>query len=228
VSGDYLYLADGDLSIIDLANPAAPQLAASLDIPYLAEDVVIAGAIAYVAADTNGALHAVDIGNPLEPVILSSNEEAASEQLALDGEQRLLTVDFYGGLTLVDVSDPQTLQVTGSLDIDAFRDVTTDGSYAYVASSDGLRVIDYVGLSAPVALGVADTSFNSHSVTVAGEFAYVGASGNGLYMVYVGDPATPAVIARLDTPGYAYDLVIDDYLYLADHDEGVQVIRLHP
>ena len=53
ISGTHAYVADGDsgLQVIDITDPASPQIVGSVDTPGSAEDVAVSGTHAYVADD---------------------------------------------------------------------------------------------------------------------------------------------------------------------------------
>ena len=71
VENNYAYLVDGDLEIINVADPADPILTSSLITPGDALNVTAAGNYAFVADGLSGIV-AVDVSNPDNPVIASS------------------------------------------------------------------------------------------------------------------------------------------------------------
>jgi hypothetical protein len=76
VSGNYAYVADGNLRVIDISIPSSPAIIGSIE-PVagdkyklgLAFDVYVSGNYAYVAADDIG-LQVIDISTPSNPVIV--------------------------------------------------------------------------------------------------------------------------------------------------------------
>jgi hypothetical protein len=54
-------------------------------------------------------------------------------------------------------------------------------------------------------------------VIVLGDYAYIASGPEGLQVVDISNPATPALVDSYDTPGYSCDLFLDNKtLYLAD------------
>ena len=73
VEGSYAYVADGDsgFQVIDLSNPASPQIVGSVDTPGYTYDVAASGTYAYVADGYSG-LQVVDVTNPASPTIVGN------------------------------------------------------------------------------------------------------------------------------------------------------------
>ncbi|UCC76379.1 MAG: hypothetical protein JSW37_12850, partial [Anaerolineales bacterium] len=71
--GQYAYLADGSegLHVIDISDPATPEIVGSLPLPGSARDVRVHGSSAYVAAEAAG-LHVVSIDLPESPKLARS------------------------------------------------------------------------------------------------------------------------------------------------------------
>ncbi|MBW2275145.1 MAG: hypothetical protein JRG96_17900, partial [Deltaproteobacteria bacterium] len=125
----------------------------------------------------------------------------------------------YDGLLIVDVSDPSTPFVSGSLEVDGFfQDVEVVGSIAYVAASHfeypgGLLVIDVYDPQAPVELGRVGQSFTR--VDLQDGLAYATSPASGLHIIDVSNPTDPFEVGALDLPGDESDVhVAGDLAYL--------------
>lgn len=58
-----------------------------------------------------------------------------------------------------------------------------------------------------------------------GTKAYFAMGADGLWIIDIANPASPALLGRVDTPGTAEDVVvINGYAYVADGSFGLQVI----
>ena len=66
VSGNYAYVAAGDVVIVDVSNPVNPHEVGRYVSPSFAMDVRVAGSLAYVA-DGYAGLRVVDVSNPQQP-----------------------------------------------------------------------------------------------------------------------------------------------------------------
>ncbi|MFQ5858777.1 MAG: hypothetical protein ACE5LU_24515 [Anaerolineae bacterium] len=119
-------------------------------------------------------------------------------------------------LVVLDVSHPANPTVVGQTDLllPGVTDVVVERNYAYVATgealhivdvtnptdSDGLHIIDVTNPDSPIRVGFYDMPGYSYGVAVAGNYAYVAASGqwngnelvgHGLYFIDVTNPAAP-------------------------------------
>jgi hypothetical protein len=114
IQGNYLYLIDKValvLRVIDIANPAAPAEAASLDMMEYPLSLAISGNYLYmlggewIAGDGDTSLWILDISKPITPVKTGSldwSQKGASDLAILD-EAAYVAGDT--GLVVVDVSD---------------------------------------------------------------------------------------------------------------------------
>jgi len=169
VSGNYAYLADqprwdgtgsvgGGLQVIDVSNPASPQLAGSWVGNYFFPppfyDVFVSGGFAYVAAENSGFM-VFDVRNPANPRLHGFYEinnsfgggEDARSVLVLGNYAYVM--DRLFGLYVLDVSDPaQPRRVGGNRligDFSAFgaTDITAAGGKLYaLAGERGLIILD--------------------------------------------------------------------------------------
>jgi hypothetical protein len=213
VAGSYAFLASGGagLSVVDVTNLAQPVLAVQLATPASANDVRIAGAVAYVADD--GGLLLVDVTDPTHPVRLGSLRFPGGKQvrLAVGGAGLVYLADWTFGLRVVDASNPMQPVQVGSLPLPGTpRAVSLGGtglggfglagSLAVVACGDGgVAVVDVSDPTAPREVGSTPPDRpRAGSVTVRGHYAYVAAGEEavygGLHVVELADPTNPVEI----------------------------------
>ncbi len=107
-----------------------------------AQDVVVVGDLAYVAAGPSG-LQIVDISNPENPEIIGywdDNPWWDTYGVAVSGDYAYLASD---GLRVISVADPEHPEEVGYCDTTNYaNDVAVSGDYAYIAEDrSGLRVI---------------------------------------------------------------------------------------
>ncbi|MDP8240167.1 MAG: T9SS type A sorting domain-containing protein [Candidatus Hatepunaea meridiana] len=137
------------------------------------------------------------------------------------------------GLQIVDVSDPEDLEIVGSCDThgDA-KGITVVGDFAYVAAyRAGLIIIDVSNPEEPEEVGSCDTPGRAYSVDVWGDFAYVADALSGLRKIDITEPENPEEPERYgfcDTPGEARDVaILGVYAYVADYGAGIRRICLY-
>ena len=104
--------------------------------------------------------------------------------------------DRYDGLQIIDVSNPVSPTLIGSVDTpgDA-REVTVIGNIAYVADwGGGLQIIDVSNSASPTLIGSVDTPGQACAVTVIGDTAYVADGGSGLVIVPLPVEIKPVIV----------------------------------
>ena len=234
----FAYVADGDLKVIDVSDPANPLEAAALATPGRATALAVAGNLLYLA-DGDSGLQVVDISNPNQPLIQFS--------MALPGftygityEERdgkhlvYLANGEIGGLHIIDVSDPQKPVEVGSLDTGGdMREVAVAQSRAYLANgAKGLAVINVTDPSQPSLLGAYDSPGYAMGVAVKDNIAYL-ADGAALITVDIQDPVNPQKAGSYDVLGAAYGVALAQktlegklrtFAYVADYYDGMYVM----
>ena len=152
IAGRYAYItADAGLAIVDLDNPLAPKLAATIGAPVLRQprDAQIQFRYAFVT-DADG-MKVIDITDPRKPVPVENSV------VRLADAHRLYLVRTYAyvaagkqGLAIVDIEHPERPRLVQTFDaggkLNDVRDVkvgmTNVSLFAYVADgANGLRVV---------------------------------------------------------------------------------------
>jgi hypothetical protein len=188
--------------------------------------VAVQGDYAYVGEGPR--LTVLNISNPGFPQVVGKTAPLPDivAGVAVVGSYACIA-DDYGGLRVVDVSDPARLTQVGFYDTPGqARDVALVGTYAYVADgTSGLRVVDVSDPAHPSEVGFYSTQGTASGVAVAGTYAYVADHRSGLRVVDVSDPAHPIEVGFHDTPGQALDVALaGGYAYVADEDGGLRVV----
>ncbi len=199
VSGSYAFVAaQGCLSgqpcpdstvgnalvVIDVSNPASPQIVASISNASLppqwsgtsallhACGIAVSGNYAYVTASYSARLTVIDISNPLQPAIVASiqNKNVGStlplpvDVAVANGYAYVANEVNNGILTVVDVHNPLSPHVVGSItsaaDLGGAYRVRVRGNFAYVASSyaQAMTAVDISDPANPRIAGVLTSS----------------------------------------------------------------------
>jgi hypothetical protein len=228
VSEGYAYVADEfgsgafGFHIFDVSDPTTPVEVAAVR-PRGAEDVIVDGAVAYLAAQYAG-LAILDVSDPAAPTLIGELDIGYASGLALSNGR--LYVSTHVGLKVIDVSDPTTPLVLGAIDtFDKAVAISVVDNFAYVAEESwGLRIIDVSDPSSPLQVAAIETPGPVNEVTVVGPLAYV--SGRGaLRVIDVSDPLAPEALGAISTPGGAKAAVIREGIaYVASASGGLQVV----
>ncbi len=226
-SGNYAYathIYDG-LIVIDISTPESPQVVGSLDMPD-AEGIAISGNYAYIGGGYGGT-QVIDISDPTSPQLVASVPTPDySYDVAVSGNH-LYIAGLADGLQVVDISDPEAPVDVGGLPTAGMAYyVTVSGNYAYMTLDSGFQIVDVSDPSTPVAMGItSSTSLQGVSAlrnaVVSGNHAFAAASWGGLVVIDVSSPASPSVIARLESPSANTVTVCGNHAWVLDRN------RLH-
>jgi|GEM_PF-3553581 len=142
----------------------------------------------------------VPIGMYLSPSLI--------ESLAVDDSGEVLFLaDGHAGVVVLEVSHPSSPRLVGSLRTPGVsHDVIVDGDRALVAAGPaGLVVLDIDDPLSPRIAAVIDTPDEALGAAMLGETAYVADGEAGLRVI---DLASGSEVGHVDTPGYAWDVLV--------------------
>lgn len=180
--------------MVDVSVPSAPDPVGNLPRAGITRDVAVAGglAVTFVTTGANGTLGVVDVSLASSPVELGTlTVPAAWGRVAVDGTRAYLA-NWWGGVRLVDLSDPMTPRETGVFDPadPAMRavDLALAANHAFVADSfgGGLRVVNVANPLWPHEVGWYRL-WSATGVDVRGGLAYLATGDGGLEVVDVSD-----------------------------------------
>lgn len=239
------------LSILNTASPALEEIGAYRPpLPGAAFDLQVVDQTAYVIADLLG-LYIADVSNPNQPLELGSDTSRVHGGLrtprALVVRDKLAyIVDANNGLRIYDVANPASPQEIGVLEKpQGMTDITIDGQYAFISVRDhppgkerSLRVVDISNPNTPVEVGLLALPNSALAIAQYQDFIVmpdaleIVESGKNalLRLIDVSAPTTPTYTGELDTTNLAPNtmsvIVYDQYAYLGDGQNGLQVIDI--
>ena len=137
------------------------------------------------------------------------------------------------GLFIVDMSDPASSTVIGTLDTFSMVEIEVVNDLAYVVSGfivdPVLYIIDVSVPSSPALVsstplpGVPST-IQSAGLSIQGDIVYIDAENEGLLVYDTSDLSAPQLIGSNDNPGNASDLVVSGTTaYVADGLDGLKI-----
>ena len=167
---------------------------------------------------------------PLIEVALAGEYDTPGEALALAiAGDYAYVADYSVGLTVVDVSDPQTPVLAGIAFLPGLSaGVALSGDFAFVADlTIGLRTVDISDPHNPSSVGGCALSGQPEGVAVSGNFAYVAMGSAGLAAVHTLNPMAPSWVGAYNTAGYAYAVAVaGNHAYVADGVNGLVVLDI--
>ncbi len=236
ISGSHAYVAAGKgaLRVLSLVNSAQPTEVGAYYLVYEALDVAVSGAYAYVASDDG--LLVLDVSNPEQPVLLTSEPIGNGTARALavfdsagDGHTYVYIAAQDGGLRIMEVPTvgyPTEIGAYATPALDA-RDLVISNNHIYVA--DGAGGLEAVVVSAPRTLRqIAAYKMLGHAeeATAWDDHVFVAGGGPGLHSLsYHNDQLT--LLDSLDTPGVAFGVSVHDGMaYVADGEGGLCIVSV--
>lgn len=237
VSGNYAYLAaaGNGLLVIDISNPAAPNLMGTFSNGNRFGDVFVAGNHAYVLDQSFNKMRVVDISNAANPTEVAEIDIVGLKSIYVQGNYAYIAAAPIptAGMHIVDISNPQnptkvsffeTAEVNGqNKTFHLARKVAVDGSYAYIGtrSDSWLFIVDVSNPANPVETGKVElTSTWGTVVSLQIEYpsAYLAMNFevDGFREIDISNRAAPAEANQYESP---YDVFwvqsASDYLYVA-------------
>lgn len=218
----YVTAREDGLFIIDVRQPTAPALLCHYDSIELATGIALSGDVAFVACRTAG-VELVDISNPRQPLHLSTVR--TGEAQSVTARNGFLYAGVWGSRELVicDVSDPYRPKIVAKAPLDGYGDgVTVRGDYCFVATGHhsrgrrlqdgedsphfgtghGLEIFDIRQPDKPVLVSRIKTphfyriGMDMWDVMVAGDYAFLGDTYNGVFVVDISDLEEPQFVGH--------------------------------
>ena len=235
--GSYAYVAANfyGLGILDISNPAAPKLRASFKTPGQAKGVALVGTTAFVADHMSG-VDVVDLSSLDKPTLRGSffvdgyaRDVAASSRFAF-------AVDAPTGLYALDPARPGPPEAVGQIQSAAapqMIEVMEQGGrvIACLVGGGALQLYDVTDPAKPVHL----TSFKTPGgrparIALDGARGYLADGREGVQIVDLSNPSSPAIVGSLKTAAPARDVAVGGGLVviavgMGEGNEEVVVLR---
>jgi hypothetical protein len=200
-----------------------------LDTPGFADDVAVAGEVAYVADGRENNLLVIDVRDGIQPELLHTGDRSLGEgprSVALLGSRLYVGASEPARLYILDISNPRAPDFAADRDGDGLADVilgiqdfsgdvlghfiediAVQGGRVYAISNTlnsgpaTLYVVDVQDSTMPRLLSAAPLpSADPTGVTVLGDVVYVAAEAAGLLVFDVRDPTAPLLLTTLGDP----------------------------
>ena len=211
---------------------------AKLDLPSMAENIVLRGHHAYVADHTAG-LVIVDVSTPTQPRIVSQlDPHIDCDAVAFWQNSAVLYGHHEGQIVLADISDPAKPRQTGVCQLPKILnggELEVEKGFAYVTSKKGLFVVSVTDAANPRLVTEVNLGGVAHDVIVQDDLVFVAAGDRGVRVLDARNPRQPVEIGYYQ-PGadfVASALAVKKtgagyYLYAANLAGRAMVLRFQP
>ena len=218
VEGGYAYavfwagygagLAPG-IQIIDINDPANPELAGFFFTDGDARAIHVTGQYAYIGSSDTG-LNILDISEKNGPPPYASQTYASITEAHTTNESGdIAYVATHDDLLIVDVTNPENQTILGSVPLpDWGQDIVLSGNIAYVATFEHLNIIDISTPTLPVLVSTHTLSANisARSLSISNGHAYIvgdkrnsQAGDEGLEIIDISNPANPNTVTTMSS-----------------------------
>jgi hypothetical protein len=135
-----------------------------------------------------------------------------------------------GSLLILDISDPEKIEIRSQIDDEELRCITIDGNLWYAGGSNGIKVFNSSNITNPVLVSHF-TETEESSITnlmILNSILYVSDYHLGFRVFNVSNPATIFEIGQNDAGGSPLGFQVDDQIaYVASQIRGIQIVKIH-
>jgi hypothetical protein len=174
---------------------------------------------------------ALDVSNPaaISQLGMSPLLPDFIESITVGENGKLYVACGLGGLVVLDVSNPASPAIAGTLNTQGYTEgVSLLSNYALTADGPmGLQVIDVSNPAKMKTVAQAYPLAYAYDVAVSGSVAYLAGGGSGVFAVDLSDPRKPKEAGLTPLDGFTYDLqLLDGRIYAACAWGGVSVLDI--
>lgn len=249
LSNKIAYIADGDLSIVDISDPVSPVVAHGI-IAHTGNlggiyRVAVSGNRMLLAATPlcdgwcnydplAGTVAFYNTSVPSNPIKISEQSMAAGDVL-LEGNIAYISRDnLQPQLDIIDMSVQPMASILGTANIGTDGRLAKAGnnvflSYNNSSNFEALQTIDVTTPTSPIVLNAGNNAWSlvDHArIAISGSTAYIADKTQGLTVLDVSNPASPSTIQTIPAQSSVSDVAVyDNYLYAAD-GSGIRVFDI--
>ncbi len=235
VRDNIAYVADftDGLEILNVSDPSNPVEIGSYTIENMyTTSIKVFGDYAYVG-DIHHGLFKLDINNLSDPVEVGRIPFYSCPSIDISSDF-LITInhqEFYSGLEICDPIDLSRLGGYTPANTDFINPVLQQNLVIVVNHHQDTGEVQIINITDP-RNPVLESKYMGDSIAqkcfVDGDLLYVSCSDAGIDIVDISNPAQPKKIGFYsDNSGSAFDLYVkDDIAYVADGDDGLEIIQM--
>ncbi|UCC68990.1 MAG: S-layer homology domain-containing protein [Armatimonadota bacterium] len=230
VTAGHVYLASGDLRVVDVSDPAMPSEVRVIS--GAGTGICASGSYLYTA-DVDTGVHIFDISSPASPLEVGAFPTMA-HAITVVGD--LAYVAGGDKLLVLDVSNPELPAEIGRVATDTGSEISVSGGFAFLAREEGFTVdggftvIDVSDPTVPTIAAEYELSVPygvSIHLAVWGSYAYLTAESCGITAVDISSPTNPTTAGSCSTAGHALGIApAEGRAYVADYEGGLRVFDL--
>jgi len=205
--------AEGGLSVLDISSLPQYTLLGTVYTPNSSRLVAADDNLAFVVEHDENMLQVVDVSDPVTPLILGSSEISPPYALQTGLETQdgyVYLVSQNGGFQVFDVGDPANPGFLADFtDLDGAEGLAVAENRAYISELGTYRVsiLDITDPAQPFLLARFPINSHTEDLEIRGQELYL-ASGAGIFIYDVTDPAQVSLLGHLDSAFSAYRILV--------------------
>lgn len=231
-----VYLAAGSfgLTVLDVEDPSEPFVTVSNLNMKPAKDLHVMGDYLFTAVSEQG-IRIANISIPGQPDIRGGIYSTGyAHGITHTSDSLLIVASGEMGLTAYNLTNFQngygTYPQIGWCDTPGYAEAITvneNESIAYLAcGTSGLQVINYADTNNMHIVGSFDGGGYAKEILLKDDLIYMTVELGGLQIIDVSNAADPYLVGTIETEFALGVDVDDDYVYVADEDEGLIIIEI--
>ncbi len=207
---------------------------------WVVADAVVVDRYVYIVDGARG-LRIVDISDYRNPTMVRFYPTSGpSHGITIDrGRNRAYLANFNQGIEVIDISNLENpFQIGVFAELNAAVDVEFTEEYAYVATGDGLAVLDIRNLGEIKLVDLHKLEGSINDITVRGDYLFISKGHSGMVVLSIVNPQNPHEITvertNLSNAMKAISSPYHDHLIVADGENGLNIFDvsnpaiLHP
>ena len=223
----YITARENGVFIADVSDDENPELLCHYDPIEVATGVDVSGDVLFIACRSHG-VELVDVRDPARPRHLGTARTGEAQSVVVRNGYAYTGVWGSGELVVVDVRNPRRPEIASRTRLDGYGDgVTVRGDYVFIATGHharlsegsfnkpgdegfgrghGLEIFDISDPAQPVFVSRIKMprfyriGMDMWGVKIAGDYAFVHDTYNGVFVINIADPANPRFVAHRQLP----------------------------
>jgi hypothetical protein len=235
-SGNYAFVGQDKVKVVDLAIPSNPQIKSTITLPAAAADMVTHNNLLYITS--NNILYTYDVADHTSPNKLSEfNIGTGFYVTYISYGNNMIFATGSNNFKIIDVSIPNSPSLKGSLAFNinfaAGETAFFNGHYvAFCANERGIVIIDVQDPINPLIIGetIGDpmNRYHSKKIILQGDYAYAAEIYGSIMIVNIANPSQPTAIYRLfkQAGGSSAIIAINNHLIALSGWNGIKIIDI--
>jgi len=232
IDNNYIYSAKyhGLIEIINISNPAQPQLVGSIQIPDIIPGVrgriIISDTLAFILGQSK--IHIINTKHPTVPSYEGNLDYGNTSDLVIDGN--IIYIAGNTGFYILDISDIQSPQMLGSL-YSKLDGICLNDTIIYGVHSGGpnsLHIISIADNQNPIIINNnINLSIGTHAdIGFINEHVYI-TNSHHFWSIAVNDPTTPTIVDTLKVEQNSNKLFIQNNKAIINNSSsGIKIIDI--